>query len=73
MFGGGPVRRFVVHGTPWLALRGVEPAWWHQRDVGDPHYANLLPHWLTNETYRQLLDERDLRRTITETVRLRPA
>jgi acyl-homoserine lactone acylase PvdQ len=40
--------------------------------LGKPHYADLLPMWLTNEIYRQLLREPGLRRTITETTVVRP-
>ncbi len=72
-FGGGPVRRFVGsagRGHPYAETSlpgGVSGV------LGDPHYADLLSSWLTNGTYRQLLREPALRRTIAETTVVRPA
>lgn len=75
MFGGGPVRRFAAEMTPGLArTRSVSslPGGTSGR-LGDPRYLNLLPDWLTDEAYAQLLRQSDLRRTFVSVRRFVPA
>lgn len=60
MFGGGPVRRFVAWPEPGgiraeSALPGGTSA-----TAGSPYQFNLLPRWLTNDTYPVRLREVDL-------------
>jgi penicillin amidase len=51
MFGGGPVRRFVAQPTRHgISARSSLPGGTSER-LGSPYYANLLPRWLTNDTY----------------------
>jgi penicillin G amidase len=66
-FGSGPVRRFVaqpVRGTMRAdsALPGGT-----SETLGSPYYGNLLPRWLTNDTYPVRLNRSDLARA-TESV-----
>nr|WP_173086412.1 penicillin acylase family protein [Phytohabitans rumicis] len=61
-FGGGPVRRFVAQPARGVmraesSLPGGTSEW-----LGSPYYQNLLPRWLTNETYPVRLDRADLAR-----------
>jgi penicillin G amidase len=51
-FGGGPVRRFVAQPTVFgMKARSSLPGG-TSSTPGDRFYANLLPPWLTNESYR---------------------
>lgn len=59
-FGGGPVRRFVAqerHG--WMRAESALPGGTSET-LGSPFYVNLLPRWLTNETYPVRLRTSDL-------------
>ncbi|GIF75007.1 penicillin acylase family protein [Asanoa siamensis] len=50
-FGGGPVRRAVAQPTR-DGIRAVSSLpGGTSETLGSPYYANLLPRWLTNETY----------------------
>jgi len=57
MFGGGPVRRYV--GQPGTSEPGPDKFFTAETSLpggmsgvpGSPFYANLLPRWLTNDTY----------------------
>ncbi|HEX6208497.1 MAG TPA: penicillin acylase family protein, partial [Actinomycetota bacterium] len=75
MFGGGPVRRFVGEMAPGLARTRSESSLPGGTSglLGDPRSFNLLPDWLTNEAYPQLLRESDLRATLVSVQRLVPA
>jgi len=72
-FGGGPVRRFAGVATPGHPYAETSLPGGVSGVLGNPHYADLLPSWLTNESYRQLLRQPELRRTIEETTIVRPA
>ncbi len=40
--------------------------------IGDPHYVDLLPEWLTNESYPQFLRRSDLLPTFESIERFAP-
>jgi penicillin amidase len=71
-FGGGPVRRFVGIAQPGRPYAETSLPGGASGLRGSPHYADLLPMWLTNETYLQLLREPGLRPTITAAMVVRP-
>jgi penicillin amidase len=60
MFGSGPVNRFAAEAGP-PGVR-AESAWPGGTSgvLGDPHYADLLPAWLTNDTIPLLFRRSDL-------------
>jgi penicillin amidase len=59
-FGGGPVRRFVAQpGLAGMRARSSLPGG-TSSTIGDPYFANLLPRWLTNDTYRVRLNTLEL-------------
>ena len=59
-FGGGPVRRFVAQpGWRGMRARSSLPGG-TSSTIGDPYFANLLPRWLTNDTYRVRLNTLEL-------------
>jgi penicillin amidase len=75
MFGSGPVRRYVGHPgvTPgsiegWTAMPGGESG-----VVGHPFFFNLLPRWLTNDTYRIRQRHDDVQADVLYRVIYRPA
>jgi penicillin amidase len=74
MFGGGPVRRFVGDMRPGQRSR-TESALpgGTSGQVGSDRYFTLLPDWLTNESYPQLLRTGALRRTFVDETRYVPA
>jgi penicillin amidase len=60
MFGGGPVRRFVAQPRAGgMAADSALPGGTSER-LGSPYYGNLLPGWLTNDTYPVRLRHDDL-------------
>jgi penicillin amidase len=62
MFGGGPVRRFVASPRPGgMYADSALPGGTSER-LGSPYYVNLLPRWLTNDTYPVRLRYDDLAR-----------
>jgi penicillin G amidase len=74
MFGAGPARRFVGEMSPsvarsrWLSsLPGSTSGL-----IGDTHSLDLLPSWLTNESYPQLLRMSDLVPTFVSIDRFTP-
>jgi penicillin amidase len=73
MFGGGPVRRFVgemragQRSRTESSLPGGTSG-----DVGSDRYVTLLPAWLTNESYPQVLRRGALRRTFVDETRYTP-
>ena len=71
-FGGGPVRRFVGIAQPGRPYAETSLPGGTSGLRGSSHYADLLPMWLTNETYRQFLREPELRPTITAATVVRP-
>ena len=74
MFGGGPVRRFVGEMRPGQRSR-TESALpgGTSGDVTTGRYLTLLPAWLTNESYPQLLNRGALRRTFVDETRYTPS
>jgi penicillin amidase len=59
-FGGGPVRRYVAQPAPGgMRAESALPGGTSET-LGSPYYFNLLPRWLTNETYPVRLREGDL-------------
>lgn len=72
MFGSGPVRRFVGEPRPGLPYAQTSLPGGVSGVLGDPHYADLLGRWLTNDTYRQLLREPGLAKTFSTTTLLTP-
>jgi penicillin G amidase len=75
MFGHGPARRFVAEVAPNIARsRWVSslPGGTSGR-IGDAHYVDLLPAWLTNESYPQFLRRSDLLPTFVSIERFGPA
>ena len=71
-FGGGPVRRYVGIAQPGRPYAETSLPGGTSGLRGDPHYADLLPMWLTNETYVQLLREPGLRPTIAVSTVVQP-
>lgn len=71
-FGGGPVRRFVGEARPGRPYAQSSLPGGVSGVLGSPHYADLLGRWLTDDSYRQLLQEPGLRKTFTSTLRLLP-
>lgn len=71
-FGGGPVRRFVAQeqrGT--MRARSALPGGTSET-LGSPYYLNLLPRWLTNETYPVRLRPADLVGAVASTTAYLP-
>ena len=74
MFGGGPVRRSVgemrtgQRSRTKSSLPGGTSG-----DVGSDRYVTLLPAWLTNESYPQVLRRGALRREFVDETRYKPA
>lgn len=60
MFGGGPVRRFVASPTRHGMRADSALPGGTSENLGSPYYLNLLPQWLTNETYPVRLNPADL-------------
>jgi penicillin G amidase len=59
-FGGGPVRRYVAQPAPGgMRAESALPGGTSET-LGSPYYLNLLPRWLTNETYPVRLRQDDL-------------
>lgn len=72
MFGSGPVRRFVGEARPGFPYAQTSLPGGVSGVLGDPHYADLLGRWLTDDSYRQLLRQPGLRKTFTTTTLLTP-
>jgi penicillin amidase len=71
-FGGGPVRRFVAQPRPGgMAAVSALPGGTSET-LGSPYYVNLLPRWLTNDTYQVRLRQDDLARATASVTRYRP-
>ena len=60
MFGGGPVRRFVASPTGLGMHADSALPGGTSENLGSAYYLNLLPRWLTNETYPVRLRPVDL-------------
>lgn len=71
-FGSGPVRRFVGEARPGFPYAQTSLPGGVSGVLGDPHYADLLGRWLTDDTYRQLLREPGLQSTFATTTVLTP-
>jgi penicillin G amidase len=71
-FGGGPVRRFVAQPAPGGMRADSALPGGTSETLGSPYYANLLPRWLTNETYPLRLRPSDLALATASTVRYLP-
>jgi penicillin amidase len=72
MFGSGPVRRFVGEARPGRPYAQTSLPGGASGVLGDPHYADLLGRWLTDDSYRQLLRGPGLAKTFTTTTFLIP-
>ncbi len=73
MFGGGPVRRFVAQAQPG-GMRAVSALpGGTSEDLGSPYYLNLLPRWLTNDTYPVRLYQQDLVKATASVIRYLPS
>ncbi|MGN6331804.1 MAG: penicillin acylase family protein [Motilibacteraceae bacterium] len=72
MFGGGPVQRFVSAPAPGRTRTVNSTPGGTSGILGNPRYANLLPKWLTDDYYPQLLSEPGLRGTLVTTQTYRP-
>ena len=60
MFGGGPVRRFVAQRDRVGMRADSALPGGTSETLGSPYYLNLLPRWLTNDTYPMRLAATDL-------------
>jgi penicillin amidase len=71
-FGGGPVRRFVAQ-LDRGGMRAVSalPGGTSEA-LGSPYYLNLLPRWLTNDTYPVRLRHGDLVQATASVIRYVP-
>jgi penicillin amidase len=73
MFGGGPVRRFVAQEAAG-GMRAVSALpGGVSETLGSPYYLNLLPRWLTNDTYPVRLRAADLVHATASVTAYRPA
>lgn len=72
MFSSGPVQRFVSAPAPGRTRTVNSTPGGTSGILGNPRYANLLPRWLTNDYYPQLLSEPGLRGTLVSTQSYRP-
>jgi penicillin amidase len=72
-FGGGPVRRFVAQPVRGAMRAESSLPGGTSETPGSPYYRNLLPDWLTNETYPVRLDGSDLARATASVSRYLPA
>jgi penicillin amidase len=72
MFSSGPVQRFVSAPAPGRTRTVNSTPGGTSGILGDPRYANLLPRWLTNDYYPQLLTGPGLRGTLVSTQTYRP-
>jgi penicillin G amidase len=72
-FGGGPVRRFVAQPVRGAMRAESSLPGGTSETPGSPYYRNLLPDWLTNETYPVRLDRSDLARGTASVTRYLPA
>jgi penicillin amidase len=72
MFGGGPVRRWVSEAkrNGWRSESSLPGG--VSGDVTSPLYANLLPDWLTNESFVQTLRRSDIRRNPLSDTQFQP-
>jgi hypothetical protein len=66
---GGSLRRSR---PPRTVTLGVKPPGRHERSERDPHYVDLLPAWLTNESYPQFHRRSDLLLTFVSIDRFTP-
>ncbi len=71
-FGGGPVRRFVAQPAKGAMRAESALPGGTSGTLGSPYYSNLLPRWLTNETYPARLDRSDLARATASVTRYLP-
>jgi penicillin amidase len=62
MFGSGPVRRFVASPRPGGMHADSALPGGTSEQLGSPYHVNLLPCWLTNDTYPVRLRHDDLAR-----------
>jgi len=71
-FGGGPVRRFVAQPGPggMEAISSLPGG--TSETLGSPYYINLLPRWLTNDTYPVRLRHDDLAKATASVIRYIP-
>jgi penicillin amidase len=72
MFGSGPNRRFVGELGPGRTRAVSALPGGTSGEVGDPHYIDLLPDWLTDDAYAQPLRWSALRRTFATVDRFVP-
>jgi penicillin amidase len=72
-FGGGPVRRFVAQPVPGGMSADSALPGGTSETLGSPYYGNLLPGWLTNETYPVRLRQDDLARATASVFDVVPA
>jgi len=72
MFGSGPNRRSVVEVAPGRTRAVSALPGGTSGEVGDPHYVDLLPDWLTDEAYPQPLRWSVLQKTFVTIDRFVP-
>jgi penicillin amidase len=72
MFGSGPNRRFVGQLAPGRTRAVSALPGGTSGEVGDPHYVDLLPDWLTDEAYPQPLRWSVLQKTFVMVDRFVP-
>jgi penicillin amidase len=72
MFGGGPVRRWVSAASRGRIDAQSSLPGGVSGDVTSPFYANLLPEWLTNESFEQSVRYSDVRRGAVSIIHYRP-
>ncbi|HEX6077795.1 MAG TPA: penicillin acylase family protein [Micromonosporaceae bacterium] len=72
-FGGGPVRRFVAQPVSGGMSADSALPGGTSETLGSPYYGNLLPGWLTNETYPVRLRQDDLARATASVFDVVPA
>ncbi len=71
-FGGGPVRRFVAQPRPGRMDAISSLPGGTSETLGSPYYLNLLPRWLTNDTYPIRLRHNDLAKATASVIRYIP-
>lgn len=71
-FGGGPVRRYVSEAPRYGIVAESSLPGGVSGVLGSPFYVNLLPEWLTNESYPQLRRYREVLDSAYEVTFFRP-
>lgn len=73
MFGSGPVNRFVSEAAPGRMHAETSYPGGTSGILGSPYYVNLLPLWLTNDTFPLLIRTNDVEQNAASVHKFVPA